>query len=91
MSPIGNEPCVCWSQRNTCPRSRPGQTRAADKVAGMLAVISGPETGKPKRVTPKADGELTLLVNLGGSWHEQLTPLVTHFSLPILADPFQGL
>ena len=31
-----------------------------------------------------------LLVNLGGSWHEKLTLLVTHFSLPILAYPFQG-
>ena len=30
------------------------------------------------------------LVNLGGSWHEKLTLLVTHFSLLILAYPFQG-
>ena len=28
--------------------------------------VSGPETGKRKRVTRKADGKLTLLVNLGG-------------------------
>ena len=38
--------------------------------------FSGPETGKRKRVARKADGKLTLLV--------------THFSLPILAYPFQG-
>ena len=30
-------------------------------------------------------------MNLGGSWHEKLTLLVTHFSLPSLAYPFQGL
>ena len=29
------------------------------------------------------------LVNLTGSWHEKLTLLVTNFSLPILAYPFQ--
>ena len=52
--------------------------------------ISGPETGKRKRVTRKADGKLTLSVSLGGSWHEQLTLLVTHLSLPILAYPSQG-
>ena len=52
--------------------------------------VSGPETDKRKRVTRKADGKLTRLVNLGGSWHERLTLLVTHFSLPILAYSFQG-
>ena len=30
------------------------------------------------------------LVNSGGSWHEKLMLLVTHFSLPVLAFPFQG-
>ena len=45
--------------------------------------ISGPETDKRKRVTRKADGKPTLLVNLGGSWHEKLALLVTHFGLPI--------
>ena len=34
--------------------------------------------------------KLARLVNLGGSWHEKLTLLVTHFSLPISACPFQG-
>ena len=38
--------------------------------------LSGPQTGKRKRETRKADGKLTLLV--------------TPFSLPILAYPFQG-
>ena len=52
--------------------------------------ISDPETGKRKRVTRKADGKLTLLVNLGVSWHEQLTLLVTRFSLPILAYLFEA-
>ena len=52
--------------------------------------FSGPEAGKRKRVRRKADGKLTLLVNTVGSWHEKLTLLVTHFSLPILAYPFQG-
>ena len=56
----------------------------------IMFQISGPETGKRKRVTLKADGKLTFLVNLGGSWHEKLTLLVPHFSLPILAYPFQG-
>ena len=49
--------------------------------------LSGPETGKRKRVARKADGKL--MVNLAGSWHEKLTLLVTHFSSPILAYPFQ--
>ena len=53
-------------------------------------LISGPEAVKRKRETRKADGKLTLLVNLGGTWHEKPTLLVTHFSLPSLADPFQG-
>ena len=30
------------------------------------------------------------MVKLGGSWHEQLALLVAHFSLSILAYPFQG-
>ena len=57
---------------------------------GVVPFISGPETGKRKQATRKADGKLTLLVHLGGSWHEKLTLVVTHFSLPILAYPFQG-
>ena len=52
--------------------------------------VSGPEMGKRKRVSRKAEGKLTLLVNLGGSWHEKLTLLVTQFSLPSLAYPVQG-
>ena len=54
-----------------------------------VPILSGPETGKRKRVTQKADGKLSLLVNLGGV-DEKLTCLGTHFSLPILAYPFQG-
>ena len=46
--------------------------------------------GKREQVTWKADGKLTCLVDVEGSWHEKLTTLVTHFSLPILAYPFQG-
>ena len=38
----------------------------------------------------RADGKPTRSVNSGGSWHEKLTLLVTHFSLPILAYPFLG-
>ena len=53
-------------------------------------VFSGPETGERKRVTRKADRKLTLFVNLGESWQEKLTLLVTHFSLPISAYSFQG-
>ena len=45
--------------------------------------VSGPDTGKRKRVTRKADGKLTRLMNFGRSWHEKLTLLVTHFNLPI--------
>ena len=56
----------------------------------MLQMLSGPETGQRKRVTRKADGKLTLLMNVGGSWHEKLTLSVTHFSLPVSAYPFQG-
>ena len=41
-----------------------------------VPLLSGPETGKRKRVRRKADGKLTFLA--------------THFSLPILAYPFQG-
>ena len=51
---------------------------------------SGPEAGMRKRVSCKADGKLTPLVNLGVSWHEKLTLLVTDFSLPISAYPPQG-
>ena len=54
-------------------------------------MFSWPETGKRKRVMRKADGKLTPLVNLGGSWHEKLTLLVTRFSLPILAYPHQAI
>ena len=42
--------------------------RASDilpSLAMRLKTFSGPETGKRKRVTRKADGKLTLLVNLG--------------------------
>ena len=56
----------------------------------ILPKLSGPETGKRKRVTRKADEQLVLLVNLGVSWHEKLMLLVTHFSLHISAYPFQG-
>ena len=47
----------------------------------LLHAVSGPESGKPKRITRNADGKLTCLVSLGGSWHEKLTLLVTHVSL----------
>ena len=63
---------------------------ASGGCVGSVTALSGPETGKRKRVARKADGKLTLLVNLGVSWHEKLTLLFTHFSLPILAYPFQG-
>ena len=66
-----------------------GPRLAAEAAIGCQP-FSGPETGKRKRVARKADRKLTLLVNLGGSWHEKLTLLVIHFSLPILAYPFQG-
>ena len=56
----------------------------------LYANVSGPETGKRKPVTRKVGIKLTLWVNLGGSWHEKLTFLVTHCSLPIAAYPFQG-
>ena len=73
------------------PALRPRDGRPyADKASAGTPVISGPETGKRNRVTRKADGKLTLLVNLGGSWHEKLTLLVTNFSLPLLAYPLQG-
>ena len=71
------------------PRQPPG--RSPRFALGGLGSVLSVKTGKRKRVTRKADGKLTLLVNLGGSWHEKLTLLVTHFSLPIaLAYPFQG-
>ena len=57
---------------------------------GRQLSITGPAPGKRKRVTRKADGKLTCLVNLGWSWTEKLTRLVTHIILPILAYPFQG-
>ena len=41
--------------------------------------FSGPKTGKRKRVARKAC-----------RMHEKLTLLVTHFSLPTLAYPFQS-
>ena len=76
--------------------SAEGWSRAAASCAQYAQntqrqdILSGPEIGKRKRVTRKVDGKLTLLVNLGWSWHEELTLVVTHFSLPILAYPFQG-
>jgi hypothetical protein len=39
-------------------------------------IISGPETVIRKRVTRKADGKLPLLLDSGGSWRQQLMPLV---------------
>ena len=53
-------------------------------------ILGGPETGERKRVTRKAGGKLTLLVNLVVSWHEKLRLLVTPFSVPMFAYPFQG-
>ena len=46
--------------------------------------------GHREMAAQESDGKLTFLVNLGRSWHEKLTLLVTRFSLPILAYPFQG-
>ena len=79
------------------PRSR-GRPGAPARPTALVAAgaepedqkFSGPEMGRRKRVTRKAGGKLTRLVNLGGSWHEKLTLLVTCFSLRILAYPFQG-
>ena len=45
-------------------------------VYSQRAIITGPESGIRKRVARKADGKLTLLVNLGVSWHEKLAFLV---------------
>ena len=56
----------------------------------VYIIVSGPETGKRKRVTRKADGKPTRLVDLGGSWREKLTLLVTHVSLPILLTHFRA-
>ena len=72
------------SYRQTGSRARVAEIhRTRFIMTTVRTLISGPEKGKRKRVTRKADGKLTLLVNLGGSWHEKLTLLVTHFSLPI--------
>ena len=57
----------------------------------VYKLLSGPETGKRKRVTRKADGKLTeswRKVNLGGSWHGKADVFgypfqLTHFSLPV--------
>ena len=46
--------------------------------------ISGPETGKRKRATRKADEKLTPLVNLGGV----LARKSCRFWLPVAAYPF---
>ena len=40
--------------------------RRRTAIGAEALLFSGPETGKRKRVTRKADGKLTLLVNLGG-------------------------
>ena len=48
--------------------------------AEVCSLPSGLESDKRKRVTLKADGKLTLLVNLRGCWHEKLT-LVYPFQL----------
>ena len=70
----------------------PGLARVSPRPSARKITqrLGGLETGKRKRVTRKADGTLTLLVNFRGSWHEQLTILATHFSLSILAHPFRG-
>ena len=52
--------------------------------------LSGPETGKRKSVTRKADGKLTLFVEFRGSWHEKLTLVVTHFQLNHFSLPLSG-
>ena len=76
-------------RRDGSERSDAPQYGAAQHGAAGLR-FSGPATGRRKRLTRRADGKLALLVNSGGSWHDKLTFLVTHFSLPISAYPFQG-
>ena len=49
-------------------------------------MLSGPETGKRERVTRKADGKLTLLMNLGGVLARKADPFGW---LPISAYPFE--
>ena len=63
-------PCPCPRQSviQSCRRNGYSLGSVSHWGAGVW-VFSGPETGKRKRVTRKADGELTLLVNLGGTWH----------------------
>ena len=51
--------------------------------AGGVPLFGGPETGERKRVTRKADGKLTLLVNLWGPGTKS-----RRFWLPISAYPF---
>ena len=67
-------------------QATPGVCLAASyRSACLIPYFSSPETGKRKRVTRKADGKLTLLVNLGGSGTKSW-----RFWLLILAYPFQG-
>ena len=71
-------------------RERDGLYIGAVRFDHIRASLSGPKMGQRKRVAWKADGKLTRLVNLVGSWHEKLVFLVTHFSLPIWSYPFRG-
>ena len=49
-----------------------------------------PERGKRKRITRKADRKLTLLVNLGGAWHEKKYVVGYPFQLINFSLPASG-
>ena len=56
-----------------------------DQLYNFLAqpTISGLETGNEANTrSTNSLRKLTCVLNLGGPWHEKLTLLVTHFSLP---------
>ena len=84
-APLGLE--VPFAPPKPQPLSATPVRLAASAPHRGITSFRGPETGKRKRVARKADGKLTLVANLGVSWHEKLTCLATHFSLPILAYP----
>ena len=78
---------MCSSRAGEPPGVPPDQPARARPMK-TCSRFSGPEPGQRKRVTRKADGKLTLLVNLGGVLARKAKAFgypfqLTHFSLPI--------
>ena len=79
--------------RNTRPSHSLRWGSGHDTSMSTATATAKPPSYAPKRQRIATDVLLKFSSPKGefmGSWHEKLTLLVNHFSLPILAYPFQG-